>query len=165
MTDERERDRRRSFVRERRTAIFGYARKAHGPSMSVVIYATDSEDRILVSTMRDRSKAKAVAANPKASLCILNEQWPLTYLQVYCNAQVDSDVERSTDLMVRIAEVMAGKEMPESARPGVERMCRREQRVVLELSPYATFLTPPRHVSEAEDLETLTHTTSSSMPW
>jgi hypothetical protein len=67
--------------------------------------------------------------------------------------------------MMRISAVMAGKEMPESARVDVEEMCRRERRVVLRLSPYATFQTPPRHVHEAEDLKGLTHWTSSSMPW
>lgn len=165
MADEEERERRRAFVHAHRTAIFGYPRKRDGPSMSVVYYVMDGEDGILVSTMRDRSKAKVVEANPKVSLCILDEQWPLTYLQVYCTAEVDPDLGRATDVMMRISEVMAGKPMPESARTDVEEMCRREQRVVLKLSPYATFQTPPRHVHEADDLKGLTHWTSSSMPW
>ncbi len=165
MADEQERERRLGFVHQHRTAIFGYARKQNGPSMSVVYYVMDGDDRILVSTMRDRGKAKAVAANPKVSLCILDEQWPLSYLQVYCAAEVDSDLERATDMMMRISAVMAGKEMPASARVDVEDMGRREHRVVLRLSPYATFQTPPRHVHEADDLKGLTHWTSSSMPW
>ena len=165
MADEEERDRRRTFVHRHRTAIFGYAREQDGPSMSVVYYVMDGEDRILVSTMRDRGKAKAVATNPRVSLCILDEQWPLSYLQVYCTAEVDPDLERATDLMMRITAVMAGKEMPPSARADVEEMCEREHRVVLGLSPYATFRTPPRHVHEAQDLKGLTHWTSSSMPW
>jgi hypothetical protein len=37
--------------------------------------------------------------------------------------------------------------------------------VVIRIRPYATFATPPRHVTEAEDLDTLTHFTSSSQPW
>jgi hypothetical protein len=165
VADEEERQRRRAFVHQHRTAIFGYPRKHDGPSMSVVYYVMNGEDGILVSTMRDRSKAKAVVAHPKVSLCILDEQWPLTYLQVYCSAEVDSDLSRATDMMMRVSAVMAGKEMPESARTEVEEMCRREQRVVLRLSPYATFQTPPRHVHEADDLKGLTHWTSSSMPW
>jgi PPOX class probable F420-dependent enzyme len=165
VADEQERDRRRAFVHQHRTAIFGYARKQDGPSMSVVYYVMNGEDGILVSTMQDRSKAKAVVANPKVSLCILDEQWPLTYLQIYCTAEVDPDLRRATDMMMRISAVMAGKQMPESARTEVEEMCRREHRVVLRLSPYATFQTPPRHVHEADDLKGLTHWTSSSMPW
>jgi Pyridoxamine 5'-phosphate oxidase len=81
--DATERARRRAFVAEHRTAVFGYPRRDHGPSMSVVYYVMDSEDRILVSTMRERGKAKAVARNSRVSLCVLDEQWPLTYLLVY----------------------------------------------------------------------------------
>ena len=163
--DATERARRRSFVAEHRTAVFGYPRRDDGPSMSVVYYVVDGEDRILVSTMRERGKAKAVARNSRVSLCVLDEQWPLTYLLVYAAVEVDPDLDRATDLMVRISEVMAGHPMPPEARADVEAMCRREQRVVLNLLPYATFQTPPRHVREAADLKGLTHWTSKSLPW
>ena len=96
---------------------------------------------------------------------MLDEHWPLTYLRVYAAVEVDPDLDRATDLMVRITEVMAGHPMPPEARADVEAMCRREQRVVLKLLPYATFQTPPRHVREAADLKGLTHWTSKSLPW
>lgn len=163
--DGAERARRRAFVAEHRAAVFGYPRRTDGPSMSVVYYVMDGDDRILVSTMRDRGKAKAVTRNPKVSLCVLDEQWPLTYLLVYANVEVDPDLERATDLMMRISEVMAGHPMPPEARADAEEMCRRERRVVLTLSPYATFQTPPRHVRAATDLKGLTHWTSQSLPW
>jgi len=164
-TDAAERARRRGFVAEHRTAVFGYPRRDDGPSMSVVYYVMDGEDRILVSTMRERGKAKAVGRDPRVSLCVLDEQWPLTYLLVYAAVEIDPDLDRATDLMVRISEVMAGHPMPSEARADVEAMCRREHRVVLTLSPYATFQTPPRHVREASDLKGLTHWTSKSLPW
>jgi hypothetical protein len=44
-------------------------------------------------------------------------------------------------------------------------MAREEERVVIRVRPYATFATPPRHVYKAEDLDGLTHFTSSSQPW
>jgi len=65
----------------------------------------------------------------------------------------------------RVLEVMAGQPMPDSTRPDVERMVRDEKRVVVRITPYATFETPPRHVHRAEDLATLTHWTSRSLPW
>jgi hypothetical protein len=40
-----------------------------------------------------------------------------------------------------------------------------EQRVVIRVTPYATFETPPRHVWQMSDLDGLTHHTSTSMPW
>ena len=36
-----------------------------------------------------------------------------------------------------------------------------EQRVVLRVTPYGSFETPPRHVDSVDDLEGLTHWTSS----
>ncbi|MBV9049108.1 MAG: pyridoxamine 5'-phosphate oxidase family protein [Solirubrobacterales bacterium] len=165
MADEAERERRRTFVREHRTAVFGYPRKQDGPAMSVVYYVMEGDCTILVSTMRDRAKARAVTRSPSVSLCVLDEQWPLSYLQVYCAAELDPDFAQATELMMRISGVMAGHEMPDSARGDVEEMVRREHRVVLRLSPYATFQTPPRHVHEAADLKGLTHWTSTSLPW
>ena len=61
---------RRDFVRNHRTCVFGYARKSHGPSMSCVYYVMDGDD-ILVSSMLDRAKPKAVERNGKVSLLSL----------------------------------------------------------------------------------------------
>jgi nitroimidazol reductase NimA-like FMN-containing flavoprotein (pyridoxamine 5'-phosphate oxidase superfamily) len=84
---------RKQFVRAHRTCIFGYNRKNDGPSMSVTYYMTDDPDSIVVSTMAARGKAKAVARNPKVSLCVLDEKWPPTYLQVYCDGRIDATME------------------------------------------------------------------------
>jgi hypothetical protein len=134
--------------------------------MSIVYYVLDVDDTILVSTMRDRGKARAVARNPNVSMCVLDEQWPPTYLQVYCNAEIDTDEERTVDLMMEIAGVMAGKPLDASVRPLVAQGAQKEGRVVLRLRPYATFETPPRHVYDESDINpSLTHWTSTSLPW
>ena len=159
------REERRGFVEDHRTAIFGYNRRQDGPAMTVVYYVIDGDD-ILVSTMADRAKAKAVKRNQKVSLCILTETWPLTYLQVYCDAKVETDHDANVDLAMRIAGVMAGEPMPEDVRPMVTEGITRENRVVLRLTPYATFETPPRHVHSADDVnENLTHELGTSLPW
>jgi nitroimidazol reductase NimA-like FMN-containing flavoprotein (pyridoxamine 5'-phosphate oxidase superfamily) len=159
------RDERRGFVARNRTAIFGYNRRQDGPAMSVVYYVMDGDD-ILVSTMAARAKAKAVQRNQKVALCVLNEQWPLTYLQVYCDAKVETDHDANVDLGMRIAGVMAGEPMPEDVRPLIAEGITRENRVVLRLAPYATFETPPRHVYSADDVnENLTHELGTSLPW
>ena len=155
---------RREFVTSHRTAVFGYQRRAHGPAMSIVYYVMDGDD-ILVSTMAARAKAGAVRRNPKVSLCVLDEKWPVTYLVVYCEAKVETDENAVVDLMMRIAGVMAGQPLPETVRPMVAEGAKREDRVVLRLRPYATFYTPPRHVNSAADLPTLTHEVSASIPW
>jgi len=156
---------RRAFVRDHRTAIFGYNRTSDGPAMSIVYYVMEDDDTILVSTMRERAKAKAVARLPKVSLCVLDEQWPPTYLQVYCDAEVDTDATLTVDVMMGIAELMAGKPLDESVRPLVAEGAEKEGRIVLRLRPYATFETPSRHVNDESDIATLTHWTSNSVPW
>src|ERR1017187_5421450 len=85
-------EQRRQFVLDHRTAIFGYNRAKDGPAMSIVFYCLH-ENEILVSTMAERAKAAAVARSPKVSLCVLDEQWPPSYLQVYCDAVIDTDFE------------------------------------------------------------------------
>jgi PPOX class probable F420-dependent enzyme len=159
------RDERRAFVSKHRTAVFGYGRNHDGPAQSVVYYVMDGDD-ILVSTMGARAKAKAVTRLGKVSLCVLDEQWPPTYLVVYCDAQVETEPEPVVDLMMRIAGVMAGKPMPESVRPMVAEGASREGRVVLRLRPYATFHSPPKHVYQASDVdEKLLHGLGDSLPW
>jgi PPOX class probable F420-dependent enzyme len=156
---------RREFVRKHRTAVFGTNRKGHGPAQSIVYYVSDGDD-LLVSTMSERAKAKAVERLGKVSLCVLDEQWPPTYLVVYCDARIEREPRAVVDLMMRIAGVMAGKPMPESVRSMVEEGAKREGRVVVRLTPYATFCTPPRHVHSEKDVnEKLTHELGNTLPW
>lgn len=162
--DDAERARRRAFVVEHRTAVFGYPRRDDGPSMSVVYYVMDG-DELLVSTMAERAKAKAVARDGRVSMCILDEKWPLSYLQVYGKGVVDDDPELATDVLTRVVGLMAGEEVPASRRPQLEQMARDEHRVVIRVRPYATYETPPRHVHKMSDIDTLTHFTSKSLPW
>jgi PPOX class probable F420-dependent enzyme len=155
---------RREFVRKHRTCIFGYNRNSDGPAMTVVYYVLDGDD-LLISTMAARSKALAVRRNPKVSLCVLDEQWPLTYVQVYGDATLEGDFDQAVDVLRRVIDLMAEKEVGAAKLPEIQRMAREENRVVIRVRPYATFATPPRHVYKAEDIDTLTHFTRNSMPW
>jgi len=120
---------------------------------------------MLISTMAAREKAKAVARDCRVSLCVLDERWPLSYVQVYGQGVVEDDREQAVDVLTRVIGLMAGEEVPESRRPQIEQMAEDEQRVVIRVTPYATFVTPPRHVWTMSDIDTLTHFTSTSMPW
>ena len=156
---------RRQFVYDHRTCVFGYPRKEHGPAMTIVYYVLNGPDELLVSTMAERGKARAVARDGRVSLCILDEKWPPTYLQVYGTGVVDRDPELAVDVLTRVVGLMAGGEVPESRLPQIADLAREEQRVVIRVRPYATFETPPRHVYQMSDLDTLTHFTSTSLPW
>ncbi len=155
---------RRAFVRAHRVAVFGYNRRAHGPALTVVYYVMDGDD-ILVSTMAARAKARAIARDPRVSLCILDEQWPPTYVTVYGRARIETDFEAVVDLRMRIAALMAGQPMPESHRPYIAESSRREQRVIIRVTPYLTFESPPRHVAQPDDVKGLTHGLGTSLPW
>ena len=89
----------------------------------------------------------------------------LTYLQVYGEATLEEDFGQAVDVLRRVVDLMAGADVSSAKLSEIERMAREEDRVVIRVRPYATFATPPRHVYKAEDLDTLTHFTSSSQPW
>ena len=112
---------RREFVRTHRTCVFGTPRRADGPAMSIVYYVPTDTDELLVSTMRDRGKAKVVARNPKVSLCVLDEHWPFSYLQVYCDATVDDDPDLVVDVMMAVGRAhvrRAARRRRPTLRPG-----------------------------------------------
>ena len=160
---------RRAFVREHRTAVFGYGRAEHGPAMSIVYYMMDGPDDLLISTMAERAKAKAVQRNSKISILALDEKWPPTYVQLYCDARVEatmeSDPSRVIDSLMALYALMAGKPMPESARENAAETAKREKRIILRLRPYATFETPPRHVYNEQDTIGLAHWLGKLLPW
>jgi hypothetical protein len=156
---------RRRFVRTHRTCIFGYGRQSDGPAMSVVYYIPAENGDLLVATMSDRAKSKAVARNGKVSLCVLDETWPFAYLQVYCDAVIDDDDETLVDVMMAVAERMSGEALSQGLRPMVRAMGEEEGRVLVRCRPYSTFVTPPRHLHRNAQEERLTHWVSASMPW
>jgi PPOX class probable F420-dependent enzyme len=156
---------RRAFVRTHRTCIFGYGRSHDGPAMSVVYYVPTVDDELLVSTMRARAKARAVARSPKVSLCVLDERWPFTYLQVYADAVVDDDPDLTVDVMMAVGGRMSGEPLDDAARPVVAAMAAEEDRVVVRCRPYATFAQPPRHLHRNDQTDPITHWVSTAIAW
>jgi hypothetical protein len=125
---------RRTFVRTHRTCVFGTARRADGPALSVVS-------------------------------CVLDERWPFTYLQVYCDAAVDDEPELVVDVMMAVAARMSGEALPAEVRPMIRAMADAEDRVVLRCRPYETFAQPPRHLHRNDQAERVTHWVSATLPW
>jgi PPOX class probable F420-dependent enzyme len=156
---------RREFVRTHRTCVFATPRRADGPAMSIVYYVPTKSDELLVSTMRDRGKARAVARNPKVSICVLDERWPFSYLQVYCDAVVDEAPRLVVDVMMAVGGRMSGQALSEEARPVVAAMAEEERRVVLRCRPYNTFAQPPAHLYCNDQEGGITHWVSGMVPW
>lgn len=99
------------------------------------------------------------------SICILDERWPFAYLQVYCDARLDTDPELVVDVMLAVGGRMSGEPLPEQARPVVASMAKNEGRVVVRCRPYSTFAQPPRHLHRNDQDEAITHWITAAMPW
>jgi hypothetical protein len=156
---------RRQFVLTHRTCVFGYRRRNDGPGMSVVYYIPTDAGELLVSTMAGRGKARVIERDGKVSLCILDERWPFTYLQVYADATIEDDHELAVDVMMAVAGRMSGQPLPEEARPVVAGMAKDEDRIVVRCRPYSTFAQPPRHLHQNDQAEKVTHWITAAMPW
>jgi len=133
--------------------------------MSIVYYIPTDDGELLVSTMADRGKARAVERDPKVSLCVLDERWPFAYLQVYADATVDQDRKLVVDVMMAVGGRMSGEPLGDEARPFVETMAAEERRVVLRCHPYATFAQPPRHLHDNDQRGPITHWISGTVSW
>src|SRR4029078_2931815 len=147
------------------TCVFGYSRRSDGPAMSVDYYVPTDDDEILISTMAERTKARAAARNPKVSLCVLDERWPFSYLQVYADAVVDRDPDLVIGLRMAVGARMSGQALGDDARPVVAAMAAEEARVVLRCRPYATFAQPPRHLHHKHTHAIITQCASYTAPW
>ena len=156
---------RREFVRTHRTCVFGYRRAKDGPAMSVVYYVPTDADELLISTMAGRGKARVIGRDGKISLCVLDERWPFTYLQVYADAEIVGNPDLIVDVMMAVGGRMSGTPLPEQARAIVAAKAVEEDRVVIRCRPYATFATPPRHLESNDQATDLTHWVSGSVQW
>lgn len=156
---------RRLFVNTHRTCVLSFSRRNDGPAQSIVYYVPTDDGELLVATMGERAKAKAVKRLGKISLLVLDEQWPPGYLTVYCDAVVDQDPTLVVDVMMAVGGRMSGEPLGEDARPFVEAMAQEEGRVVLRCRPYSTFATPPRHLHRNDQEEKITHWLSGSVAW
>jgi PPOX class probable F420-dependent enzyme len=156
---------RRTFVRTHRTCVFGYRRRQDGPAMSIVYYIPTDDDELLISTMAGRGKARAVTRDGKVSICVLDENWPFAYLQVYADAVIERDRDLVVDVMMAVAGRMSGQPLGAEARSYVEGMAVKENRVVARCRPYATFAQPPRHLHSNDQKEEITHWVSGTVPW
>jgi hypothetical protein len=101
----------------------------------------------------------------EASICVLDEKWPLTYLQVYGRAVVDDDFDKSVDVMMKVAAIMSGQQLPDAARPIVEAKAREEDRVLIRLKAEWTVYTPPVHLHAGDDASKMKHGLAERMPW
>ena len=127
---------RKAFLEEHRLAIVGAERKDAPPQLSPVYYVMDGDD-LLISTTATRAKSKVIRRNTRVSVCVLGEQPPFPYLTVYGRGRIET--EGAADVMMAVGGAMAGNPLPESMRPAIEERAKKEQRVVLRVTPQSYF--------------------------
>jgi PPOX class probable F420-dependent enzyme len=132
MTPEEE----KAFLEAHRLCVFAFRRKAGPPSLTPVYYYMDGGD-IVISTTATRAKAKAVRRDPEVTVCVLEEKSPFSYLTVYGRARIEE--QGAVDVMMKVGEKMTGAPVAESMRPAIEERARKEQRVVLRVTPVSAF--------------------------
>jgi PPOX class probable F420-dependent enzyme len=130
----------RPFIESHKLAIVGFARKSGPPSLSPVYYYVDG-DEIVFSTTKTRGKGMAAARQGELTLCIVDMQPPFPYLTIFATARADG--ETAAEAMMRMAEVITGKALPEAARPMIEQRAASEGRVAIRVTPTDFFLTRP----------------------
>ena len=96
---------------------------------------------------------------------MLDERWPFSYLQVYCDATADHDPHLVVDVMMAVGGRMSGEPIGDDARPFIAAMADQEGRVVLRWRPYATFDQPASHLHSNDQTQPITHWVSAAMPW
>jgi PPOX class probable F420-dependent enzyme len=127
---------RKAFLREHRLAVVGVERRNAPPQLSPVYYVMGGDD-LLISTTATRAKAKVVRRTSRVSVCVLGERRPFPYLTVYGRGRIE--VEGAVEVMVAVTEKMMRRPLGEYARPALEERARREQRVVLRVTPESFF--------------------------
>ncbi len=132
MTPEEE----KAFLEGHRLCVFAFRRKDGPPSLTPVYYYMDGGD-IVISTTATRAKAKAVRRDPEVTVCVLEEKSPFSYLTVYGRARIEE--QGAVDVMMKVGEKMTGAPVAESMRPAIEERARKEQRVVLRVTPVSAF--------------------------
>ncbi len=76
------------FIRSNHRAVLATRRADGKPAMSPVACTVDDEGRVVVSTRETAMKAKHVARDPWAALCVLNDGFYGQFVQVEGTASI-----------------------------------------------------------------------------
>ena len=77
-----------SFLSTHPRAILATTRSDGRPQLSPVVAAVDDDGRVLISTRETAVKAKNLARDPRASLCVINDGFFGEWVQAEGNAEL-----------------------------------------------------------------------------
>ncbi len=132
------------FLRPRHRGILSTNRSDGRPQLSPVTFGTDPEGRIVVSTYPARAKVHNLRRDPRASVCVLSDDWSDAWVQVDGTAEV-LDLPEALDPLVDYFRGIAGEHPNwDEYREAMTRQGKSLVRVTIERwSPLATGGFPP----------------------
>jgi PPOX class probable F420-dependent enzyme len=98
----------REFLRVHHHAVLATTRSDGRPQLSPVTAGVDAEGRILISTRETAIKAKNLARDPRASLCVLNDGFFGEWVQAEGTAQI-VHLPEAMDLLVDYYRQISGE--------------------------------------------------------
>ncbi|MBO0824968.1 MAG: PPOX class F420-dependent oxidoreductase [Actinobacteria bacterium] len=77
-----------SFISSNPRAVLATTRADGRPQLSPIVAAVDDDGRVLISTRETAVKAKNLARDPRASLCVLNDRFFGEWVQAEGHAEL-----------------------------------------------------------------------------
>jgi PPOX class probable F420-dependent enzyme len=125
-------DEARQFLRENHRAVLSTFRADGRPQLSPVAAAVDADGRAVVSSRETAFKVKNLRRDPRASLCVVADNWYGGWVQVDGNASVVS-LPEAMELLVDYYRSVAGEHPDwDDYRAAMERERRVMVRIELE---------------------------------
>ena len=81
-------ERAREFMRAHHRAVLATTRSDGRPQLSPVTVGVDDAGRVLISTRETAIKTKNLARDPRASLCVMNDQFYGEWVQAEGTAEI-----------------------------------------------------------------------------
>lgn len=117
-----------TFLRDHSLAVMATGRADGSPQQSMVMYAVDDDDRILISAKAWTAKWRNARRQPRVSLTVTDGR---VHLVVYGTAEgIDADPERA-ELTADVIGALGDRPDPSTLTEFLER----DQRVVLRITP------------------------------
>jgi PPOX class probable F420-dependent enzyme len=96
------------YLRPRHRGILVTTRADGGPQLSPVTFGVDAEGRIVVATYPRRAKVRNLRRDPRASMCVLSDDWSDAWVQVDGTAEV-LDLPAALEPLVEYFRCISGE--------------------------------------------------------
>ncbi|HEY2551817.1 MAG TPA: PPOX class F420-dependent oxidoreductase [Streptosporangiaceae bacterium] len=118
------------FLRNHHRAVLATLRADGLPQLSPVVVAVDDQSRALISTRETAIKARNLARDPRASLCVMNDRFFGEWIQAEGTAELVRQPE-ALDLLVDYYRRISGEHPDwDEYRDAM----RRERRLIVRIS-------------------------------